>query len=127
MRKAVSRAVNVDDLRRIARRRLPKAVYDVIDGGAGDELTLRGNRAAFDALWLLPRPLEDVREVDLRTTVLGDEVSMPLLLAPCSFGRMCHPQAELAVARAAARARTVYAVAGAASEKPEDIAKVTAG
>ncbi|MBE2318183.1 alpha-hydroxy-acid oxidizing protein [Solirubrobacter sp. CPCC 204708] len=127
MRRAVNRANNVEDLRRIARRRLPKAVFDVIDGGSGDDVTLRGNRAAFETLWLRPRPLEDVSRVDLRTTVLGEDVSMPLLLDPCSFARMCHPQAELAVARAAGRAGTIYTIAGGASEKPEDIAKVAIG
>ncbi len=79
------------------------------------------------AIWLRPRALQDVSKVDLRTTVLGEDISMPLMLDPCSFARMCDSQAELAVARAAGRAGTVYAIAGGASEKPADIAKVATG
>lgn len=104
------RALNVDDLRIMARRRLPRAVFDIIDGGAGDELTLQANRHAFANLWLRPRAFVDVSEVDLTTVVLGERVSMPLLLAPCGFPRMCNSQAEFAVARAASRAGTIYAV-----------------
>jgi isopentenyl diphosphate isomerase/L-lactate dehydrogenase-like FMN-dependent dehydrogenase len=118
---------NVEDLRRRARRRLPKAVFDIIDGGSGDDVTLRANREAFSRIWLRPRAMQDVSNVDLTTTVLGEQISMPLMLDPCSFARICDSQAELAVARAAGRARTIYAIAGGASETPWDIAKVATG
>jgi isopentenyl diphosphate isomerase/L-lactate dehydrogenase-like FMN-dependent dehydrogenase len=118
---------NLDDLRKVAQRRLPKSVYEVIAGGSGDDLTLRGNRSALESIWLRPRNLADVSTVDTSTTVLGDRISMPLMLDPCSFARMCNSQAELGVARAAGRAGTIYAIAGGASEKPEDIAKVATG
>src|SRR5829696_586094 len=114
-------------MRRRARRRLPRAVFDIIDGGSGDDITLHASRDAFRRIALRPRALQDVSKVDLRTTVLGEELSMPLMLDPCSFARMCDPRAELAVARAAGRAGTVYAIAGGASEKPEDIARVATG
>jgi isopentenyl diphosphate isomerase/L-lactate dehydrogenase-like FMN-dependent dehydrogenase len=118
---------NVEDLRRRARRRLPKAVFDIIDGGSGDDITLRANREAFHRIWLRPRAMQDVSNVDLTTTVLGEQISMPLMLDPCSFARICDSRAELAVARAAGRAGTVYAIAGGASERPEDIAEVATG
>jgi isopentenyl diphosphate isomerase/L-lactate dehydrogenase-like FMN-dependent dehydrogenase len=115
----MTRAHSVEDLRRAARRRMPKAVFDVVDGGAGDEHTLRWNREAFERIPLRPRALVDVAHVDPSTTVLGDPVSMPLLLAPCSFARMCHSDAEAGVARAAGRAGTVYVVPGGSGERPE--------
>jgi isopentenyl diphosphate isomerase/L-lactate dehydrogenase-like FMN-dependent dehydrogenase len=118
---------NVEDLRRRARRRLPKAVFDIIDGGSGDDVTVRANREAFQRIWLRPRAMQDVSNVDLSTTVLGERITMPLMLDPCSFARICDSQAELAVARAAGRAGTVYAIAGGASETPQDIAKVATG
>ena len=125
--RALRGVYNVEDLRRRARRRVPKAVFDVIDGGSGDDVTLHANREAFQRIWLRPRAMQDVSKVDLTTIVLGEQISMPLMLDPCSFARMCDSQAELAVARAAGRAGTVFAVAGGASETPEDIAKVATG
>src|SRR4051794_10761507 len=101
---------SVDDLRAAARHRLPRAVFDVIDGGAGDELTLHANRAAFEQLWLRPRGLADVSAIDTTTTVFGERIAMPLLLGPCSFARMCHSDAEPGVARASGRAGTVFVV-----------------
>ncbi|TQM11929.1 alpha-hydroxy acid oxidase [Pseudonocardia kunmingensis] len=123
----LTRAHSVEDLRRAARRRMPKAVFDVVDGGAGDEQTLRWNRESFARIPLRPRALVDVRHVDTTTTVLGDEVSMPLLLAPCSFARMCHSDAEAGVARAAGRAGTVYVVPGGAGERPEVVIRSATG
>lgn len=107
---------DIDDLRRLARRRLPRAVFEVIDGGTGDQITVRRNREAFARIALRPRALVDVAKVDTTTTILGEPVSMPLMLAPCSFARMCHSTAEPAVARAAHRAGTVYAVPTGSSE-----------
>jgi isopentenyl diphosphate isomerase/L-lactate dehydrogenase-like FMN-dependent dehydrogenase len=121
------RAISTHDLRRIARRRLPRAVFDAVDGGAGDERTLRANEAAYERLWLRPRALADAKTRDLRTTVLGTPVSMPVMLSPCGFARMCDSQAELAVARAAARAGTVFAVSGASSYPLEEVAAAAPG
>lgn len=115
-------AYDVDDLRRLARRRLPRAVFEVIEGGTGDEVTVRRNREAFARIALRPRALVDVAKVDTATTILGEAVSMPLMLAPCSFARMCHSVAEPAVARAASRAGTVYAIPTGSSEPLERVA-----
>ncbi|MBW0101031.1 alpha-hydroxy acid oxidase [Pseudonocardia sp. KRD291] len=119
--------LNTDDYRKAARRRLPRTTFDVIDGGAGDEVTLRANRDAFDDFVLRPRALADVRTRDLSTTVLGQPVSMPILLAPCGFARMAHRDAEPAVARAAAAADTVYSLSTVSSYPLEDVAASTTG
>ncbi len=110
-----------------ARRRLPRGVFDAIEGAAGDEVTMRANRTAMEAFWLRPRALADVALRDLSTTVLGQPVSMPVLLAPCGMARMANSEAEIAVARASARADTVFVVSGASSYSLEDIAAAADG
>ena len=84
----------LDDLERLAREILPPEFYDYIAGGAGDEWTIRENRAAFERLQLLPRVLRDVSQVKLETTVLGRPLSMPVLIAPRSCGdwRLMEPR-----------------------------------
>jgi L-lactate dehydrogenase (cytochrome) len=101
-------AANVDDLRRIARRRLPRGVFDYVDGGAEDERTMADNRAAFARTTFRPRVLRDVSKVDPGTTVLGVPVPFPLALSPTGFTRIVSPGGELDVARAAARAGVPY-------------------
>ena len=111
--------VNMADVRDRARRVLPRAVFDAIDGGATDEITLRENRAAFDRIWLRPRALADISHRDISTTVLGQRISMPLMLDPCALARVCNPEGEVAVARAAGDAGTIYAIAS-SSGRPLD-------
>lgn len=103
-----SRAVNIADLRRLARRRLPRVVFDYLDGGAEDERTLLANTAAFKAVTFRPRYAVPLSELDLRARVLGTELSFPALLAPVGYSRLMHPDGELAAARAAGEAGTVY-------------------
>ena len=93
-----------DDLRRLARRRVPRGVFDFVDGGAGAEVTLRENRAAFERVRFDPRWLSDVSQREIATTVLGERVAMPVLLAPAGLARLVHPEGELAAARAAGAA-----------------------
>ena len=95
---------SVGDLRRIARRRLPRGVFDYIDGAAEDELTSARNVRAFDHLELEPRVLRGIDKIDTRTKLLGRELPLPLVLAPTGFTRIADPRGELAVARAAAPA-----------------------
>jgi len=114
-------------VRSAARSALPRPVFEIIDGGHGDDLTVRANRAAYDHLSLLPRLLEDVSAVDTSTTVLGHRTSMPVLLAPCSFARICDPGAERAIARAAGTADVEYVVPGGSSDLPEDVAGAASG
>jgi (S)-mandelate dehydrogenase len=97
----LSKAISIEDLRRIAKRRVPRAIFDFFDGGAEDEVTLRANRAAFERVRLLPRVLVDVSAVDLKAELFGQTANMPLAIAPTggiSAGRV---GAELALARAA--------------------------
>jgi (S)-mandelate dehydrogenase len=97
----LSHAVNIEDLRLLARRRLPRAIFDFFDGGAEDEVTLRGNRAAFERVRLLPKVLVDVAQVSLETTIFGKTSKMPLAIGPTggiSAGRF---GAELMLAKAA--------------------------
>src|SRR4051812_18240111 len=97
----LSQVVSIEDLRRIAKRRLPRAIFDFFDGGAEDEVTLRGNRAAFERVRLLPRVLVDVSAVDLKTGILGKTSSLPLAIAPTGGISAGRAGAELALARAA--------------------------
>ena len=90
-------------------------VWDYVAGGSGDEVTLRGNRAAFDRWRLLPRVLRGLREVSTATTVLGQDISLPVLIAPSGRHRLCHDAGERATARAARAAGTIYIVSTAAT------------
>ena len=99
--------VNLDDVERRAAELLDPGVCGYYAGGAGDERTLRDNAAAFARHRLRPRALADVSAVDTRTTVLGREVVLPVLIAPTALHRLAHPDGEEATARAAAAAGTV--------------------
>lgn len=123
----LARAANVGDLRRIAKRRLPSGVFDYIDGGAEDELTLRRNRAAYRRVEFRPRVLRDVSVVDPRTSLLGREMQFPLVLAPAGFTRIADPHGELAVARAAARAGIPYTLSTLSTRSIEEVAGVSDG
>lgn len=101
-------AHTIDDLRTIARRRTPRPVFDYVDGAAEQEISLGRARRAFENVELHPRVLQDVTEVDPATSVLGGQSALPLVLAPTGFTRMMHHEGEIAVARAAARARIPY-------------------
>src|SRR3954454_8272187 len=95
--------VNISDLRQRARLRLPRAIFDYIDGGAEDEVTLRENVRAFERIALLPRMLVNATTRDLSTTVLGTRLDVPIILAPCGMPGMFWPNGEVLAARAAAR------------------------
>lgn len=123
----LARCASVEDLRRVAERRLPKGVFGYIDGGAEDERTLERNRAAFKRLEFRPRVLRDVGGVDPSTTLLGREIPYPLVLAPTGFGRIACSQGELDVARAAARAGIPYTLSTLGTRSIEEVAAVSAG
>ncbi|MEA2150652.1 MAG: 4-hydroxymandelate oxidase [Solirubrobacteraceae bacterium] len=107
-----------------ARELLPEAYYDYYAGGAGDEQTLADNEAAWRRLWLRPRLMVDVSAVDPSCTLLGERLALPLLLAPMAAQCLLHPDGELAAARAAADAGTVYCLS---SRATTDLAAVAAG
>jgi L-lactate dehydrogenase (cytochrome) len=119
--------VNLHDWRELARRRLPAPIWHYLAGGAGDERTLARNEAAFADYELWPRPLVDISTVSLRTRVLGADLSMPLFLAPTGMSRLFHHDREPAVARAAARAGTMYSLSTVATTSIEDVAKAGDG
>jgi L-lactate dehydrogenase (cytochrome) len=126
-RRRLARAASVDDLRRLARRRLPGGVFDYVDGAAEDELTAARNVAAFHRLELQPRVLTGVGTVDPSTTLFGGRLPIPLVLAPTGFTRMVHPQGELAVAGAAARAGVPYTLSTLSTRSIEDVAAAADG
>src|SRR5438128_12475618 len=101
------RVVNIADLRRIAKRRLPRVVFDYIDGGADAEVTLRENCRVFDTVTFRPRCAVATAACDLTTTVLGTTLQLPVLLGPVGSTRMFYPHGEAAAARAAGEAGTV--------------------
>lgn len=123
----LSGAASVEDLRRIARRRLPRGVFDYIDGGAEDERTLRANVEAFAATTFRPRVLRGVHAVRTETEVLGRTVPFPLVLAPTGFTRIADPEGELAVARAAARADVPYILSTLSTRSIEAVRSVSDG
>ena len=121
-KRRLATAANTDDLRRIAKRRLPGGVFDYIDGGAEDERTMRANREAFSNYRFKPRVLRDVSAVDTSVSVLGKTIPLPLVLAPTGFTRIADPQGELAVARAAQRAGLPYTLSTLSTRSIEEVA-----
>jgi isopentenyl diphosphate isomerase/L-lactate dehydrogenase-like FMN-dependent dehydrogenase len=120
------RAVNLEDLRHLARRRLPRVVFDYLDGGAEAEVTLRENCRAFEEIFF--RPHQAIAgPCDLRTRALGDELAFPVILAPIGYTRLIHAKGELAVARAAGAAGVGYAVATFAGHRLEDVKAAGSG
>src|SRR5437867_10514964 len=116
------RVVNIEDLRRAAKRRLPRVVFDYIDGGAEDEWTLRANCRAFEAVTFRPRCAVATPVCNLRTTVLGISLSMPLILAPVGSCRLMYPRGEEAAARAAGKAGIIYTLSTLSGCRLEDVA-----
>src|SRR5271170_5804701 len=124
---AAPRVVNIHDLRAVAQRVLPKVVFDYIDGGAEGESTMRENRLAFEEVIFRPRSAVAIPPPDLRTSVLGTEIAMPVMLGPCGFIRMVHPDGEVGSARAAGKAGVGYILSTMSGYKLEDVAAATSG
>jgi len=121
------RVVNVADLRLLAERRLPRAVFDYIDGGADAELTMRENCRVFDDVTLRPRNAVAIPQCDLSVTVLGKRLELPFLLAPVGSSRMFFPRGEEAAARAAGAAGTAYILSTLSGCRLEDVKAATKG
>jgi isopentenyl diphosphate isomerase/L-lactate dehydrogenase-like FMN-dependent dehydrogenase len=124
---ASPRVVCVEDLRPLARRRLPQAVFDYVDGGAEGEVTLRENCRAFDEITFRPRHAVAVPSCDLRTRVLGCKLALPFLLAPVGYTRLMHPGGEVAAARAAGSAGTGYILSTISGHRLEDVKAASPG
>ncbi len=123
----LSKAADVDDLRALAKRRLPGGVFDYIDGGAEDERTYRRNTVGFSDIEFVPRILRDVAEVDPSVQLFGRQLPLPLVLAPTGFTRIADSQGELAVARAAERAGLPYGLSTLSTRSIEEVAAVSGG
>jgi (S)-mandelate dehydrogenase len=123
----IARALNVADLREIARRRIPRFVFEYVDGGAEDEVTLRGNRVAFERLRLLPQTLIDTAARHQRTQILAGAALSPMVIAPTGFNGMLFPQGDLVLARAAARFGIPFALSTVSTVRLEDVAKQAGG
>jgi L-lactate dehydrogenase (cytochrome) len=121
------KAANVADMRRIARRRLPRGVFDYIDGAAEDELTLGRNSGAFSRIEFVPRVLRELKGIDTSTSLFGHELPIPLMLSPTGFTRIVTPAGELDVARAAGRARLPYTLSTLGTRSIEEVAAVATG
>src|SRR5262249_49699827 len=121
------RVLNVEDLRKVAKQRLPKVVFDYVDGGADAEVTLRDNCRVFDTVTFRPRNAVSVPACDLRVKVLGREISFPVMLAPVGYSRLMHPGGEPAAARAAGAAGTGYILSTISGHRVEDVRAASQG
>jgi isopentenyl diphosphate isomerase/L-lactate dehydrogenase-like FMN-dependent dehydrogenase len=125
--KDVSKVVSVGDMRELARRQLPKMIYDFVDGGTEDEVTLRANVAAFDRLQFQPSALVDVSGRTMETEIAGMPVKAPIVMAPAGLTRVVHPEAERAVAKAAGARGIPYAVTPWSTFTIEELAAAATG
>jgi L-lactate dehydrogenase (cytochrome) len=123
----LAKVASIPDLRRLARRRAPRAVFDYTDGAAGEEVSLLRSRKAYRRVEFQPTVLEDVSTVDLSTTILGRPASLPLVFAPTGFTRMMHTEGEPAVARVAARVGVPYALSTMGTTSIERLAAAADG
>jgi len=114
-------AFNIEEMRRLAKRALPKPVFDFADGGAEDERTLRRNEQDFSAYRFLPQPLRGAGSVDLSTTIFGTPLSMPFVLGPTGLAGLFWPDGERETARAAAKAGTIYCLSHGSVCRLEDL------
>jgi L-lactate dehydrogenase (cytochrome) len=127
VRHRLARAHNIADLQRMARWQVPKPMFEYLEGGADDEVSLRRNLSGFDTWDIVPRQLRDVSNVDTSTTVMNQKLDWPVFLAPTGSSRLFHHQGEIAVARAASRAGTAYSLSTLSSVSVEDIGNVSDG
>lgn len=124
---ALNKCLNVADLQRRARSRLPAPLYHYIEGGADDEYTKSKNTSAYDKFEFAPNYLQDMRSIDLRTTLFGRQIKWPLLLAPTGMTQLFHASGERAVAIEAEKSGIGYSLSTMATTSLEDIAAVNAG
>ena len=117
--------VNFHDFRRLAKRRLPKPIFDYIDGGADDEATYRRNTDAFENCDLVPNVLRGVKDVDMSVTVMGQKLAMPVYCSPTALQRLFHHQGERAVAAAAAKYGTMFGVSSLGTVSLEETRQIS--
>ncbi|XP_031092868.1 peroxisomal (S)-2-hydroxy-acid oxidase-like [Ipomoea triloba] len=118
---------NVMEYEAIAKKKLPKMVFDYYASGAGDQWTLAENRNAFSRILFRPRILIDVSKIDMSTTLLGFKISMPIMIAPVAMQKMAHPEGECATARAASAAGTIMTLSSWGTSSVEEVASTGPG
>ena len=118
---------NFEDFRKLAKKKLPSPIFNYIDGGADDEITLRRNTEAFDDCDLVPNILNNVGEPDLSTTIFGKKIDMPIFLSPTAMQRLYHHDGDKASARAAEKFGTFYSMSSMANTTMEEISNVSSG
>ncbi len=123
----LSRARNIADLRLLAKARLPRMVFDYIDGGSDDEITLARNVHRLREHTLHWSVLKDISSIDMSTTIMGAESALPFFITPTAASRLFHHEGEMAVARAATKAKTIYSMSTIGSTRVEDVATVAPG
>lgn len=123
----VEQALNIADLREIARRRIPGFVFEYVEGGAEDEVTLRANRTALEALRFVPQTLVHTEDRHQRTTLFGTESAAPIVIAPTGGNGMLHPAADLCLARAAAKLGIPFCLSTVSTMRLEDVAAGAGG
>jgi (S)-mandelate dehydrogenase len=123
----IGRALNIADLRAIARKRIPGFVYEYMESGAEDEATLRGNREALERLRFVPRTLIDTSARHQRTTILGQPANAPLVIAPTGLNGLLHPDGDVILAQAAARLGVPYTLSTVSTTRLEDVAQRAGG
>ncbi len=124
---ASPRVVNISDLRDLAERRLPKVVFDYLDGGAESEVTLRENCRIFDDVTFRPRQAVAIPECDLRVRILSEDLAFPAILAPVGYSRLMHPRGEVAAAAAAGEAGLGYTLSTISAHKLENVRAASKG
>jgi len=118
---------NVEDFRKLAKKKLPSPIFHYIDGGSDDEVTLKRNTESFNSCDLVPNVLSDVSNIDLSTTVLGQKINFPLFLAATAMHRLYHHHGERATAKAAEKMGTMFGISTMATTSIEEIGKLTNG
>ena len=123
----LARALNIADLRAVARRRVPHFVFEYVEGGAEDEVSLRCNRSSFEALRLVPQTLVDTSSRHLRTEILGRPAAAPLIIGPTGLNGMLHAEGDIGLARAAAHLGIPFTLSTMSTTRLEDVAKQAGG
>jgi len=120
-------AHNIADLREAAKRRLPRGLFEYVDRGTENEVSIRGNRLSFDSVQFVPRPLVDVTGRSMKTTLFGKEYSLPIVIAPTGLAGMLWHEGEVAAARAAAQSGIPFTLSTASITSLEDVAAKAGG
>lgn len=124
---SLEKCYNIDKLRARAKSKIPSPMFNYIDGGADDEITMRRNTSAFDKYALIPNCLRDVSTLDLRSTLMGRKLDWPLMTAPTGMNRLFHHDREIGVAKAAKKSGVFMGLSTVASTSIEDVAAANDG